>query len=236
MKGIKMKTKPEITDEEIRGYMNFDKLITQHEAGEIRSKRSQIIKVASLALLLTGVSITYYFINSNQKKISLSTTTKVENPQQLIPEEKHEVVEDQSIAKKETESKKESKREIKKQENPIVNAIAPPSKDSTASAYVEAEPVAGFPHLYEYFNAELKYPVEAVKDSIQGIETVSFVMNAEGKPVDVKVIHSLGESFDKEAQRLIEQMPAWKPALMNGKPVKARISIPLNFRLEKIKK
>jgi TonB family protein len=73
--------------------------------------------------------------------------------------------------------------------------------------------------------------VEALKDSIEGIVSVSFVIDKNGKPDQVKVLNSLGSAFDTEALRVISGMPQWKPAMINGKPVAARISMALTFQI-----
>ena len=100
----------------------------------------------------------------------------------------------------------------------------------------EAEPLSGFPKFYEYLNNEIVYPVEIAKDSIQGVESVSFVIDEEGNLGAVAVLHSLGKPFDDEALRLLRHMPAWKPASLNGKPVASRISLPLTFTIRITKK
>jgi TonB family protein len=105
-----------------------------------------------------------------------------------------------------------------------------------ADVYTEAEPLSGYPDLYAYFQKELKYPVEALKDSIEGIVSVSFVINRNGKPEQIKILHSLGAAFDSEAIRVISAMPEWKPASLNGKPMPARISMPLTFQVEQNQK
>jgi TonB family protein len=110
-----------------------------------------------------------------------------------------------------------------------------PEPEIKEDGYFQAEPLMGYSDLYEYFNANLVYPVEALKDSIQGVQTVSFVINTKGKPEQIEVIKSLGQPFEKECLRLIENMPEWKPATLNGKPVNSKISIPLTFQIQKLK-
>ena len=99
--------------------------------------------------------------------------------------------------------------------------------------FTEAEPIDGYPALYAYFNRELKYPQELAKDSVEGTVTVSFIINENGKPAAIKIITSLGEVFDKESIRIIENMPAWKPATINGSATATRLSIPLTFQIKK---
>jgi protein TonB len=101
--------------------------------------------------------------------------------------------------------------------------------------YVQAEPVDGYQQLYEYFNRHLTYPPAAIKDSVEGVQTVSFQINVEGKPEMIQVKQSLGVPFEIEAARLIENMPAWKPATLNGKPVASQVSLPLTFQLRRAK-
>ena len=103
------------------------------------------------------------------------------------------------------------------------------------SVYIAAEPVLGYPHLYEYFNRELRYPEPALRDSLEGILALSFVINREGNPIKIRIENSPGPLFDEEARRLILNMPAWKPATVNGKPVAVRISLPITFQIKKVK-
>jgi protein TonB len=101
--------------------------------------------------------------------------------------------------------------------------------------FIQAEPVAGYPALYEYFMRELKYPAEAVADSVQGVVSVMFTINAQGKPEKIQVEQSLSPALDREAMRVIANMPAWKPATYNQKPMPSRISLPLTFQIKKIR-
>jgi TonB family protein len=105
---------------------------------------------------------------------------------------------------------------------------------ATDDIYLQAEPIEGYEALFEFFRENLKYPQDAIKDSIQGVMKISFVINEEGKPVNIRTEETLGKLFDAEAVKLIESMPPWKPALLNGKPVKSRISLPLTFEIRKV--
>ena len=75
----------------------------------------------------------------------------------------------------------------------------------------------------------------ALNDSIQGVQIISFVINKNGKVEQIEVEQSLGAEFEKESIRLIENMPEWKPAKLDGKPMSTRISIPITFQIQKIK-
>ena len=60
---------------------------------------------------------------------------------------------------------------------------------------------------------------------------VTFVVNKDGNIVNPEVAKGVNPSLDKEALRVISQMPSWKPGKQRGKPVKVRYSVPVNFRL-----
>lgn len=98
--------------------------------------------------------------------------------------------------------------------------------------YKEAAPKDGITMLYEYFEMNLKYPELMIIDSIQGEVIVRFTIKKTGEIDNIFIEKSLGELFDKEATRLIRNMPAWEPASVNGLSVDSRVSVPLRFRIE----
>ncbi len=228
-----MKNRPHVTDEEIRGYMNFDSVVNQHKA----QKKSQQNRFRNATIFL-GIASIAVLVYVSMPDESASTNTDdqsselvVSNDMAQVPKKPSPYVsegrgDDMSAGNmnktedaKPTEKKKENVQKVK------------PETPSTDIQYQEAEPKEGYQNLYEYFASELRYPAEAMKDSIQGIVSVTFLIDKEGKPVQIKILNSLGEAFDKEAVRLIENMPAWKPAMLNGKPVSAKISLPFTFQI-----
>ncbi|MCQ2138946.1 MAG: TonB family protein [Bacteroidales bacterium] len=86
--------------------------------------------------------------------------------------------------------------------------------------------------VYQY----LRYPQKAVVNGIQGRVLVDFIINEKGKVTDVKVLKGVDEMLDEEAVRVIKASPNWKPGRVKGKPVKAELSLYVEFRLEKKKK
>ena len=79
----------------------------------------------------------------------------------------------------------------------------------------------------------LIYPAEAQQNGIQGRAICQFVIEKDGRVSDVLIIRSTGEpSLDKEAIRLIQSMPRWKPGMQRGKPVRVKYTVPINFRLQ----
>lgn len=79
----------------------------------------------------------------------------------------------------------------------------------------------------------MKYPKEAVKNGIQGRVLVDFVIDEKGKVRGVKVLKGVDPLLDEEAVRIISASPDWKPGWLRGKKVKSRMSLYVEFRLEK---
>lgn len=87
--------------------------------------------------------------------------------------------------------------------------------------------------LEKWVYTYMKYPKEAVKNGIQGRVLVDFVIDEKGKVRDVKVLKGVDPLLDAEAVRIISASPDWKPGWLMGKKVKSRMSLYVEFRLEK---
>lgn len=85
--------------------------------------------------------------------------------------------------------------------------------------------------LFKWLSANIKYPKEAQANKEQGRVIVRFVIDKDGKVTDAKVVRSISPSLNKEALRLIEAMPQWKPGEKNGQPVAVRFTLPITFKL-----
>ena len=87
--------------------------------------------------------------------------------------------------------------------------------------------------LFKYLSENVKYPVIAQENGIQGRVVCQFTVNKDGSIVDVEVVRSGGDaSLDKEAVRVIKTMPKWKPGKQRNKPVRVRYTVPVSFRLQ----
>ena len=90
----------------------------------------------------------------------------------------------------------------------------------------------GTPELMKFLSKNIKYPVIAQENGIQGRVVCSFVVNRDGSIVDIQVMRGVDPSLDKEAVRVIGTMPKWKPGEQRGKPVRVRFILPVQFRLQ----
>ena len=86
--------------------------------------------------------------------------------------------------------------------------------------------------LLEYLKKNIKYPAICRENNIQGRVLVTFIVNKDGAIVEPEVVKSVNPSLDKEALRVISQMPNWKPGYQRGKPVRVKFTVPVNFQLK----
>lgn len=227
--------KPDLTDDDIRSHMNFDKLLHAYQqSGGPASQPSPWAIIGGSSVAILAVSIIAYFYFQNPE----TTVSKNPVPERIAPADSVGNVSDKNektVAQEKPKVKLQPEKIVPSKSVPVHK---PEQKDTAAvdkkalSQFTEAAPVDGYPALYAYFDRELKYPT-TVKDSAQGIVSVSFAINEKGKPDRIKIENSLGAPFDAECKRVIENMPLWNPATINGKPVTVRMSIPLTFKIKK---
>ena len=84
-------------------------------------------------------------------------------------------------------------------------------------------------NVFTYIGNELKYPEQSKTQEIEGKVVVDFVVSEDGDISNVSIRNSLDKDCDREAIRLISQMPKWKPAKVDGVPVKSTQSLPIVF-------
>ena len=233
-----MKQRPQLSDEEIRSYMDFDRLIVNRKL-TINKPKFHLLKwiVPTVALLSIGAWLTVSPFDENKQSdnvVAEENATSATNKPESKPSSSEEIARTEVVIPEEKETEVDDP--AKKSSAPFRQNGDRKSveKESAEDIYIQAEPADGYSALYAYFNSNLVYPSEALKDSIQGVETVSFVINTNGKPEKITIRQSLGEPFEKEARRLIENMPLWKPATLNGQPVPSQMSVPLTFQIQKV--
>jgi TonB family protein len=228
-----MKNQPQPSDEEIKRYMNFDHVLASRNVVSGWHQMYSALKWGVPCLLLTGLLLWFAFSKEPGKTVE----TQKHNEKAVSPKQS-------SISPKPVDADSMHNAEPTDQEGSIAKpakakkqATPPPaSKAAKDEIYMQAEPQVGYAALYNYFAENLRYPSDAIADSIQGVQTISFIINTNGTPEYIMITNSLGDSFDKEARRLIETMPAWKPATLNGIPVASKVSLPLTFQIQHLNK
>ena len=87
--------------------------------------------------------------------------------------------------------------------------------------------------LMRYLASSVKYPTIAEQNNIQGRVYIQFVINAKGEVTNVTILRGIHPSLDKEAIRVVENMPNWKPGKQRNTPVRVSYTVPINFVLHK---
>ncbi len=224
----------EPTDDEIRQMMDFDGLLKAYQATKLSTVKKPSIKWAKTAMVFSAIVAATYGLFTWQKSVSHKSET-AETGKNIPPVKVERPVESTPSFIQPDSSFKVSSKESK----PAVStkpAYAKKKEEVSGAQpqYISAEPIEGFPALYAYFDRELRYPAEALSDSIQGVEAVAFIIDKSGKPEKIEIQQSLGGAFDREVIRLIQNMPPWKPATLNGEPVISKQSIPFTFKITPI--
>jgi TonB family protein len=75
-----------------------------------------------------------------------------------------------------------------------------------------------------------EYSDKARKAKVQGVVLVSTMISDDGSPTDIKVVKGLGMGLDEKAVEAVSKY-RFRPAMKDGEPVAARITIEVNFRL-----
>jgi len=237
-----------ITDQELSGYMDFQHVLEKHKQPV---SSFPLKSLAGLLVILAIGAAFFIWRTTSQNDIAGHRSTdeasapptdtvqvKIEDTPGAFPEEKgerdseeRETYPDPFTPKERNEMPVEEKIDTK-QEKPI-RATEPDARAVEATEqemiFIKAEPQGGISRLYEYFDEHLTYPDQAADSLVSGQTLVTFSIFKDGKIGDIQIEKSLGNAFDKEVVRVLENMPPWNPATVNGQPVDSKISIPLYF-------
>jgi protein TonB len=85
--------------------------------------------------------------------------------------------------------------------------------------------------LFNYIKVNLRYPEKAKQAKIQGTVFVTFLVKADGRLNNIKLLQGIGYGCDEEAIRLVQTMPNWKPAKDKGENVDIQMNLPIKFKL-----
>ncbi len=118
---------------------------------------------------------------------------------------------------------------------PVVVAETVEEEEETEVFFI-VEDMPEFPGgelaLRKWIANEIKYPVIAQENGIQGKVYVTFVVGKDGSVSNATVARGVDPSLDKEALRVVNALPKWKPGKQRGKPVNVSYTVPINFVLQ----
>ena len=117
----------------------------------------------------------------------------------------------------------------------IVPVDQPEEQEEESTPFVIVEDMPEFKGgdkaLLKYIAEHVVYPEMAKENDIQGTVYVGFVVNEKGKVTNVSVLRGVDPLLDKEAIKVIQGLPDWKPGKQSGKNVKVRMQVPIKFQL-----
>ncbi|MEI7663854.1 MAG: TonB family protein [Bacteroidota bacterium] len=147
-----------------------------------------------------------------------------------------------SVAPNEEKRVEDPPEEKKNVENPKVDSLAKHGEsgmgsgtggDAAISSAIDVYP--RFPggdesRLY-YLRQHIRYPEAALKNQVQGVVMVLFVVEVDGSVSNVKATQVIGGGCDEEAIRVTKEMPRWDPGKRNGHAVRVMVRMPIVFRM-----
>ena len=145
------------------------------------------------------------------------------------------------VVEEKVETKLEIKTEDDQSQRQMQTYVPPPppkpkQEEVTEEIFVVVEDQPLFPGgnaaMMKFLSDNIKYPVIAQENNIQGRVICNFVVEKDGSITDVQVVRGVDPSLDREAVRVIQQMPRWKPGKQRGQAVRVRFTLPVVFRLQ----
>ena len=83
----------------------------------------------------------------------------------------------------------------------------------------------------KYLNANLTYPERARRQGIEGTVVLEYYIKTDGSLENTLVVKSVSPELDQEAIRLVNKMPNWNPATINGQPERICYHLPITFKI-----
>lgn len=108
-----------------------------------------------------------------------------------------------------------------------------PPKDEIFRSVEQMPEFPGGPEaLRKYLANNIRYPNVAKEEGIEGRVVVQFVVDRDGSVNNVTILRDLGGGCGKEAVRVVNSMPKWKPGKQNGQAAKVYYTLPVSFKLQ----
>ena len=110
------------------------------------------------------------------------------------------------------------------------------TQETEEEIFVVVEQMPEFPGgeiaLRQWIAENVKYPVMASENGVQGKVYVQFVVDKDGRISNARIARGVDPSLDKEALRVVNSLPRWNPGRQRGEPVRVSYTVPINFVLD----
>jgi len=112
----------------------------------------------------------------------------------------------------------------------VVSPGASAGAKKASNSYIAPRPEGEYGKFKNYVSENIRYPASGIEEKIRGTVRLKFTVGMDGQLSDIEILKSLGDDFDTEAIRLLNEGPAWEPAQENGIPVIRDVNIKIRFR------
>jgi protein TonB len=111
------------------------------------------------------------------------------------------------------------------------------SQSGDAGLFMKVDKLPEFPGgkeaLRQFIQQNIQYPQQEKIKNHQGTVRVKCIVEEDGRLTDLGISAGLSPELNAEALRLVSIMPPWKPALVNNRPHRVWMIIPITFALRK---
>ena len=123
----------------------------------------------------------------------------------------------------------------KEQEEVVIADVSTETEVVEEEIFVFVEEFPSYPGgdeaLYAYLGKSIQYPELARENNITGTVVIKFVVEKDGSITKASIMREIGGGCGKEALRVVNAMPKWKPGKQSGKPVRTEFTLPVQFEL-----
>ncbi|QPH37648.1 M56 family metallopeptidase [Pedobacter endophyticus] len=225
-----------------------------------RSKRIAVIKYGiSIPLFAVLIVFSSATVRKSEKLISLTDQIPLDQSfemvQQMVTEEANEEISPKepptfekvvevNLTPKSSQNTSPKPGEVNKLGKLIAQPLAQEKKPQPETVRIEESKVYDFVSLdkqpefpggirkfYEYLSRSIRYPQAAQENNLQGKVFLSFIVEKSGDLSDIKITRGLGNGMDEEAVRVLTNSPKWIPGMSDGKTVRVKYNINVNFTL-----
>lgn len=220
---------------------------------DLEGKRSTWLLIGYVFIL--AVTFVAFEWSDRDKKVNTDTgitavdfeeeiipITEQEQPKQAPPpveipkvEEVLEIVKNDADVQESTiQASDDTKKAVEVKYTPVQAVVEEEPEEEQIFQVVEEMPEfpGGMGECLKFLSKNIHYPTISAENGVQGRVVIQFVVNRDGSIVDPEVARGVDPYLDKEALRVVQSMPKWKPGKQRGKPVRVKYTVPVIFRLQ----
>ena len=159
----------------------------------------------------------------------------------MLPQEKKEELpksEQLNLVDEDVELPPPIEQEVTEQPDPEAEAEEKPEVVDMYNEPVDFRVVEDLPQFpggaaefMKWLTKNLKYPPTAQKRKVKGRVVAQFIVNTDGSVSDLELTEKLDYACDNEVLRVLRMMPKWQAGMMNAKPCRTKVCIPIVFNL-----